>query len=117
MCTCLYLILLYSLFRQADTSGDNALSFDEFEQSLKEMDKNLTQLPPTAQVIFVLHLLQHIATNTDDVIVVFSVHVANHFALNFNTPVTYRYRRTPFFKGYKFREKGKSTISWKLFSR
>ena len=92
MCTYLYLILLYSLFRQADTSGDNALSFDEFEQSLKEMDKNLTQLPPTAQVIFMLCLLQHIATNTDNVIVVLkSVHIANHFALNFKTPVTCMY--------------------------
>ena len=43
-------IILFSLFHQADKSGDNALSFDEFQQSLKEMDKNLTQLPPTAQV-------------------------------------------------------------------
>ena len=42
---------LCSLFHKADQSGDNALSFEEFEQSLKEMDKNLTQLPPTAQVI------------------------------------------------------------------
>jgi len=39
-----------SLFHKADQSGDNALSFDEFEQSLKEMDNNLTRLPPTAQV-------------------------------------------------------------------
>jgi len=39
-----------SLFHKADKSGDDALSFEEFEQSLKEMDKNLTHLPPTAQV-------------------------------------------------------------------
>ena len=45
-------IILNSLFHKADQSGDNALSFDEFEQSLKEMDKNLTQLPPTAQVMY-----------------------------------------------------------------
>lgn len=53
-------IILNSLFHKADQSGDNALSFDEFEQSLKEMDKNLTQLPPTAQVMyFVIFLVPH----------------------------------------------------------
>ena len=49
----------YSLFHKADQSGDNALSYDEFEQSLKEMDKNLTQLPPIAQVK-VVHIFSHL---------------------------------------------------------
>ena len=36
---------------------------------------------------------------------------------NYKCSDLYDYRRAPFFEGYKFREKSKSTFSSKLFSR
>ena len=38
------------LFKSTDTSGDQKLDYDEFVAILKKMDRNLKNLPATAQV-------------------------------------------------------------------
>lgn len=38
------------LFESTDTSGDQKLDYDEFVTILKKMDRNLKNLPATAQV-------------------------------------------------------------------
>lgn len=38
------------LFESTDTSGDQRLDYDEFVAILKQMDRNLKNLPATAQV-------------------------------------------------------------------
>ena len=40
-----------------------------------------------------------------------------NFMLSMETELSEMYCRVPFFEGYKFREKSKSTFLWKLFSR
>ena len=38
------------IFKEMDTSGDQRLDFEEFRQTLLQLDKKLKSLPATAQV-------------------------------------------------------------------
>ena len=38
------------MFEEMDTSGDQRLDYEEFKQSLKQLDRKLKSLPATAQV-------------------------------------------------------------------